>query len=222
MGRLELILGFRGCRREMDMEAENTISIALRILTKSNKNKYDSYCLKAVPLFETVKGLKEYLVQRCGEELKPATTGEDFTLGYFGEGNKKFTIKSELQLAEALSLVKRGMVTLWADPHLPKPGKTQGLTVQRWQRKEKVCHSAHCKIFIRIVFNSSRACFLFFHLIQVLFFCLASSVPDDAEEDENSYEDRLSRLRANHKLPEFKLRCWARMLVSNFEFPAFE
>ena len=25
MGRLELILGFRGCRREMDMEAENTI-----------------------------------------------------------------------------------------------------------------------------------------------------------------------------------------------------
>ena len=118
MGRLELILGFRGCRREMDMEAENTISIALRVLTKSNKNRYDSYCLKAVPLFETVKGLKEYLVQRSGEELKPATTGEDFTLGYFGEGNKKFTIKSELQLAEALSLVKRGMVTLWADPHL--------------------------------------------------------------------------------------------------------
>jgi len=25
MGRLELILGFRGCRREMDVEAENTI-----------------------------------------------------------------------------------------------------------------------------------------------------------------------------------------------------
>ena len=33
MGRLDLILGFRGCRREMDMEAENTISIALRVLT---------------------------------------------------------------------------------------------------------------------------------------------------------------------------------------------
>ena len=27
----------------MDMEAENTISIALRVLTKSNKNRYDSY-----------------------------------------------------------------------------------------------------------------------------------------------------------------------------------
>ena len=126
MGRLELILGFRSCRREMDMEAENTISIALRVLTKSNKNRYDSYCLKAIPLFKTVKRLKEYLVQRSGDELKPATTGEDFTLGDFGEGNKKFTIKSELHLAEALSLVKRGMVMLWADPHLPKPGKPQG------------------------------------------------------------------------------------------------
>ena len=49
MGRLELILGFRGCRREMDMEAENTISIALRVLTKSNKNRYDSYCLSNDP-----------------------------------------------------------------------------------------------------------------------------------------------------------------------------
>lgn len=47
-------------------------------------------------------------------------------LGYFGEGNKKFTIKSELQLAEALSLVKLGMVMLWADPHLPTPGNPQG------------------------------------------------------------------------------------------------
>ena len=54
-------------------------------------------------------------------------------------------------------------------------------------------------------------------IIFILLFC-----SDDAQEDENSYEDRLSRLRANHKLPEFKLRCWARMLVSNFEFPAFE
>ena len=43
MGRLELILGFRGCRREMDMEAENTISIALRVLTKSNKNRLRSH-----------------------------------------------------------------------------------------------------------------------------------------------------------------------------------
>ena len=75
-------------------------------------------------------------------------------------------------------------------------------------------------MFTLIVFNPSRACFLFFTSFKYYLSCIASSVPDDAEEDENSYEDRLSRLRANHKLSEFKLRCWARMLVSNFEFPA--
>ena len=50
--------------------------------------------LTVVRLFETVTGLKEYLVQRSGEELKPATTGKDFTLGYFGKGNNKFTIRT--------------------------------------------------------------------------------------------------------------------------------
>jgi len=37
---------------------------------------------------------------------------------------------------------------------------------------------------------------------------------DDEEDDRSSYEARLSRLRQNHKFPEFKLRCWARMLVN--------
>ena len=123
----------------MDMEAENIISIALRVFTKSNKNRYDSYCLKAVPLFETVKGLKEYLVQRSREELKPATTGDYFTLGYFGEGKKKFTIKSELQLAEVLT-------------HIYLNLENHRAAFQRWQRKEKICHSAHCRIFTPIVF----------------------------------------------------------------------
>ena len=78
------------------MEAENTISIALRVLIKSNKNRYDSYCLKAVPLFETVKGLKEYLVQRAETNLNQPRLAKILRLGYFGEGNKKFRIKSEL------------------------------------------------------------------------------------------------------------------------------
>ena len=54
MGRLELILGFWGCRREMDMEAENTISIALRVLQKSNKNRLRSH----IPLRSCLVGLR--------------------------------------------------------------------------------------------------------------------------------------------------------------------
>ena len=42
-----------------------------------------------------------------------------------------------------------------------------------------------------------------------------SSAQDDSGdgEEEGSYESCLSRLRGKHDLPEFKLRCWARMVV---------
>ena len=72
-----------------------------------------------MPLFDSVIRSKAYLLERCTEELRPATDC-DFTFGYIGEGHKKFTITSEIQLAEGLSLVKKGMVTLWVDPHLTK------------------------------------------------------------------------------------------------------
>ncbi|KAL9979603.1 hypothetical protein ACROYT_G017285 [Oculina patagonica] len=43
-----------------------------------------------------------------------------------------------------------------------------------------------------------------------------SSARDDSGdgEEENSYDSCLSRLREKHTLPEFKLRCWARMVVN--------
>lgn len=54
MGRLELILGFRGCRREMDMEAENTISIGQGIV-----NFADNYSLRShIPLRSCLVGLR--------------------------------------------------------------------------------------------------------------------------------------------------------------------
>ena len=44
MGRLELISGFRGCQRKMDMEAENTITIALQFLIAFSRD------VQALPL----------------------------------------------------------------------------------------------------------------------------------------------------------------------------
>ena len=72
-----------------------------------------------MPLFDSVTRLKAYLLERCTEELRPAADCS-FTFGYIDEGNKKFSVTSEVQLAEALSLVKKGMITLRVDPHLPK------------------------------------------------------------------------------------------------------
>ena len=62
-----------------------------------------------MPLFDSVTRLKAYLLERCTEQLRPAADC-NFTFGYIGEGNKKFSITSEVQLAEALSLVKKGMI----------------------------------------------------------------------------------------------------------------
>ena len=107
---------------------ENTVNICLRVLKAKNKNSHDSYSVRNVPLFDSVTRLKAYLLERCTEKLRPATDC-DFTFGYSGEGNKKFTITSEIQLAEALSLVKKGMVTLWVDPHLTKAKKSLSSTL---------------------------------------------------------------------------------------------
>ena len=48
----------------------------------------------------------------------------------------------------------------------------------------------------------------------------SSEVTSDDEEEQSSYESLLARLQQHHTLPEFKLRCWARMLVWKFKFPA--
>lgn len=54
MSRLELIIGFRGCRREMDMEAEKTISIGGGIV-----NFADNYSLRShIPLRSCLVGLR--------------------------------------------------------------------------------------------------------------------------------------------------------------------
>ncbi|PFX16161.1 Pol polyprotein [Stylophora pistillata] len=43
---------------------------------------------------------------------------------------------------------------------------------------------------------------------------LSESEEDDDEKRESSYDAYLLRLRKKHNLPEFKLRCWARMMVN--------
>ena len=103
----------------MSSSETGTVNVCLRVLKEKNKNSSQSYFLREVPLFDSIRGLKEHLLERCGEELSPASD-TCFRLRYFGDGNIKFSITSEIQLAEALSLVKKGMATLWVDPHLPK------------------------------------------------------------------------------------------------------
>ena len=112
-----------------------TMNICLRVLKEANKNRYDTYSVKGVPLCENVFSLKQYLLENC-------TT---FQIGYYADGKKKYSISSEIQLAEALSLAKNGIITLWVDPHkdpprVPPGKKRKGIVYKRYKTSHVLPH----------------------------------------------------------------------------------
>ncbi|KAK3754687.1 hypothetical protein QZH41_015387 [Actinostola sp. cb2023] len=109
-----------------------SVNVCLRVLKRGNRSRYDSYSVRDVPFFDSVFNLKEYLFTKCKEELSPAKDST-FTMGYYGACNKKFTISSTVQLAEALSLSKKGWITLWIDPFPVK----ETLTTKQSGKKRK-------------------------------------------------------------------------------------
>jgi len=83
------------------------INTALKRLDSSNR-KIVKECLqlKDVPRFASYGELKEYI----GEKIEET----DFDFGYFGPPRRtRFNITSNTNLAEPLSLEKRGWVVLW-------------------------------------------------------------------------------------------------------------
>ena len=74
MGRLELILGFRGCRREMDMEAENTISIANISFIQMARHRRSSLYGRGIVNFADNYSLRSYIPLRsCLVGFDPTT-----------------------------------------------------------------------------------------------------------------------------------------------------
>ena len=118
--------------------ARDTMDVCLRVLRETNKSRFDSHSVRNEPCFETVFQLKQHFLENCQAEISPATD-TTFQIGYYAEGNKKFSISSEIHLAEAFSLVKNGKITLWVDPHKDVPRSSLG-------RKRKVR-----KIIIRAI-----------------------------------------------------------------------
>ena len=139
--------------------------------------------------------LKQYLLENCTGEITPASD-TTFQIEYYADGKKKYSISSEIQLAEALSLAKNGIITLWVDPHKDPSRVPLG-------KKGIVC---------------KRSCICIFFFIAIIIFLKLATALSESEEggeerSESSYDACLSKLRKKHKLPEFKLRCWARMMV---------
>ena len=96
------------------MDAES-VHVVFKVVRQCNKTQYDTYTRQNMPIFESVTALRHFLVDNFKAELAPAGHAESF-LGYITGTNRRITISSGVQLAEAYSLVKKGWITLWADP----------------------------------------------------------------------------------------------------------
>ena len=101
--------------------ARDAMDVCLRVLRETNKSRLDSYSVKNLPCFETVFQLKQYFLENCQAEISSATD-TTFQVGYYAEGNKKFSVSPKIQLADAFSLVKNGKITLWVDPQRRSEG----------------------------------------------------------------------------------------------------
>ena len=99
---------------------EDFINILFKVVRQCNKTQYDSYNVKDAPVFESVKELRVFLYEKFKTELEPATCPESFRLGYITGTNRRISISSSTQLAEAYSSAKRGFVTFWADTDVQK------------------------------------------------------------------------------------------------------
>jgi hypothetical protein len=92
----------------------STTNILLRVLNPFNKSRHEAFSLRNVPCFQTLNELKSYI-----RENYQAETGVDnnsFVLGHYAEpNNHRYTIVSEVQLGEAMSLEKAGWVKFWLD-----------------------------------------------------------------------------------------------------------
>ena len=48
---------------------ECTVNICLRVFKARKKDSHDSFCVRNLPLFDSVARLKAYLWERCTKEL---------------------------------------------------------------------------------------------------------------------------------------------------------
>ena len=102
------------------MESDEFVNIIFKVVRQCNKTQYNTYTVSDAPIFDCVKEIREFLFEKFKLELEPAASAESFRFGYIAGTNRRISIVSSTQLAEAYSLAKKGFITLWADPDVQK------------------------------------------------------------------------------------------------------
>lgn len=137
----------------------DTVRAFLKVVKLENKSQFNRYEIRNLPMFETVRELKDFLLKNYEEEIRPATDCS-FTLGFIGEGRTKCNIKTDKQLEDAYKSKKKGWITLWVDPHstFKRKVKQKERRESRGQAKKKktsgineVCKSVCHKILTSTV-----------------------------------------------------------------------
>ena len=109
---------------EFEHESEEFTNIIFKVVRQCNKTQFDTYTRTDVPVFlDVFTELREFLFKYFETELAPAASAESFRLGYIAVANRRITISSNTQLAEAYVLEKKGWITLWADVEKPKAAR---------------------------------------------------------------------------------------------------
>lgn len=137
-----------------ELQEQELINILFKVVWQCNKTQYNTYTVSDAPIFDSVKDLREFLFEKFKLELTPAADAESFRLGYMAVPNRRISITSSTQLAEAYSLVKKGFTTLWADPDVQNKavsGKRSYLQVTCDDEDGK------CYFNISIIYNLCQA-----------------------------------------------------------------
>ena len=94
------------------------MNIIFKVVRQCNKTQYNAYTVSDAPIFDCVKKIREFLFEKFKLELEPAASAESFRFGYIAGTNRRISIVSSTQLAEAHSLSPSH--TLWVDPDVQK------------------------------------------------------------------------------------------------------
>ena len=199
---------FSACETTEATDSQST-NICLRVLDPKNKKSIkDSYQLNEITCVGSVGDFKAYIIKTYGEQTGAADQA-NFDLGYYGPPRgTRFRITSDAELAKALSLKKDGWVLLWmvVQPQTKAPkcaGDSRDYNCAPGCSDPKAqCLDGKC-----CMIHDSNSCFLVTTLKQTYLPLVT---------DEKSYDSILEHLTIRHggKIPQFKLKVWARMLVS--------
>ncbi|XP_031572640.1 uncharacterized protein LOC116306695 [Actinia tenebrosa] len=137
---------------------------------------------------------KIYLLEKHAAEISPAKEVNGFERGYYGPRRRKLCIRTNEHLKEAYLKESLNYVTFWLDPFPSSTPKGKAILGKRGSADddELIC------LDFRPTGNKKTK----------------TEVKKEGDSRFNSYLSKLRQTEHGSKMADFKIKCWARMLVN--------